>query len=54
MISVGGINRDGTHWSGSSTGDNDEDFFSLPLMLQDDPNMKPEVLRPGNEFRFDA
>tara|TARA_Y100001954_G_C15829691_1_gene614658 strand:- start:10826 stop:11953 length:1128 start_codon:yes stop_codon:yes gene_type:complete len=50
VISVGGINRDGTHWSGSSTGDNDGNFFSLPLMLpRDDPNMKPEVLGPGNE-----
>ena len=27
VISVGGINRDGSHWEGSSTGDNDGNFF---------------------------
>ena len=50
VISVGGINRDGSHWEGSSTGDNDGNFFSLPLMLpRSDPNMKPEVLGPAND-----
>ena len=53
VISVGGINRDGTHWSGSSTGDNDGNFFSLPLMLpRDDPNMKPKCLDQEMKFRF--
>ena len=48
VISVGGINRDGSHWEGSSTGDNDVNLFPF-RPARSDPNMKPEVLGPAND-----
>ena len=46
VISVGGHTEDGSHWSGSSTGDNNGNL--LPLILpRQDPQKKPEVVAPA-------
>ena len=46
VISVGGHTEDGSHWSGSSTGDNNGNL--LPLILpRQDPHKKPEVVAPA-------
>ena len=46
VISVGGHTEDGSHWSGSSTGDNNGNL--LPLILpRQDPHKKPEVVGPA-------
>jgi len=46
VISVGGHTEDGSHWSGSSTGDNNGNL--LPLILpRQDPHKKPEIVAPS-------
>ena len=46
VISVGGHTEDGSHWSGSSTGDNNGNL--LPLILpRQDHHKKPEVVAPA-------
>ena len=46
VISVGGVTEDGSHWSGSSIGDNNGNL--LPLILpRQDPHKKPEVVAPA-------
>ena len=46
VISVGGHTEDGSHWGGSSTGDNNGNL--LPLILpRQDPHKKPEVVAPA-------
>ena len=46
VISVGGHTEDGSHWSGSSTGDNNGNL--LPIILpRQDPHKKPEVVAPA-------
>ena len=46
VISVGGVTDDGSHWSGSSIGDNNGNLFPIILPRQD-PHKKPEVLAPA-------
>ena len=46
VISVGGHTEDGSHWSGSSTGDNNGNLIPLILPRQD-PHKKPEVVAPA-------
>ena len=47
-ISVGGVHMDGTHWSGSSIGDNDGRLLPLPILFpRQDPDKKPELMAPG-------
>ncbi len=46
VISVGGHSEDGSHWSGSSTGDNNGNL--LPLIFpRQDPHKKPEIVAPA-------
>tara|TARA_B100000925_G_scaffold85280_1_gene61026 strand:- start:290 stop:1429 length:1140 start_codon:yes stop_codon:yes gene_type:complete len=46
VISVGGHTEDGSHWSGSSTGDNNGNL--LPLIFpRQDPHKKPEIVAPA-------
>ena len=48
VISVGGVTDQGTHWSGSSTGDNNGRLLPLPILLpRGDPDKKPEVVAPA-------
>ena len=48
VISVGAVRLDGTHWNGSSVGDNDGRILPLPILLpRQDPNQKPELMAPG-------
>jgi serine protease AprX len=50
VICVGGIDRTGVIWSGSSEGDNNGRLFPLPpIMPRNNPNMKPEVTAPGKD-----
>lgn len=46
VISVGGVTADGSHWSGSSVGDNNGNLFPIILPRQD-PNKKPEIVAPA-------
>ena len=46
VISVGGHTEDGSHWSGSSIGDNNGNLIPLILPRQD-PHKKPEVVAPA-------
>ena len=46
VISVGGVNSSGEHWSGSSTGDNNGNLFPL-ILPRSDPNKKPEIVAPA-------
>ncbi len=46
VISVGGHTEDGSHWSGSSTGDNNGNLIPLILPRQD-PHKKPEIVAPA-------
>ena len=46
VISVGGHTEDGSHWSGSSTGDNNGNLIPLILPRQD-PHKKPEIVAPS-------
>ena len=48
VIAVGGVTIKGTHWSGSSKGDNNGRLLPLPvLMPRGDPNKKPEIVAPA-------
>lgn len=48
VISVGGVTAQGTHWSGSSKGDNNGRVLPLPIILpRGDPDKKPEVVAPA-------
>jgi len=48
VIAVGGVTLQGTHWSGSSQGDNNGRLFPLPILLpRGDPDRKPEVVAPA-------
>lgn len=48
VISVGGVTEQGSHWSGSSTGDNNGRLLPLPVLLpRGDPDKKPEVVAPA-------
>jgi serine protease AprX len=48
VIAVGGVTLQGTHWSGSSQGDNNGRLFPLPVLLpRGDPDRKPEVVAPA-------
>ena len=46
VISVGGVTEDGSHWSGSSIGDNNGNLFPIILPRQD-PHKKPEIVAPA-------
>ncbi len=48
VISVGGVTLKGTHWSGSSKGDNNGRLLPLPILMpRGDPNKKPEIVAPA-------
>lgn len=48
VISVGGVTIKGTHWSGSSKGDNNGRLLPLPILMpRGDPNKKPEIVAPA-------
>jgi len=50
VICVGGIDRTGMIWSGSSSGDNNGRILPLPPILpRNNPDMKPEVTGPGKD-----
>ena len=49
VICVGGITRNGQIWKGSSAGDNDGRFWPNPILPRNNPDMKPEVVGPGQE-----
>ena len=48
VICVGGHDRFGDLWEGSSMGDNDGGFFP-PRLPNNDPDMKPEITAGGHE-----
>ena len=48
VICVGGHDRFGVIWEGSSEGDNDGGFFP-PRLPNSDPDMKPEITAGGHE-----
>ena len=48
MISVGGVTLKGTHWPGSSKGDNNGRLLPLPILMpRGDPDKKPEIVAPA-------
>ena len=48
VICVGGVTQTGEHWIGSSTGDNNGKFTSLPILFpRNDPHKKPELVAPA-------
>ena len=47
VISVGGVTIKGTHWPGSSKGDNNGRILPLPILMRGDPNKKPEIVAPA-------
>jgi len=50
VICVGAIDRTGQLWSGSSIGDNNGHFLSLPFIApRFDPDRKPELVAPGED-----
>jgi len=49
VICVGGINREGSIWSGSSVGDNNGEIFPNPMLPRNDPDKKPELTGPGED-----
>ncbi len=49
VICVGGITRNGQIWKGSSAGDNNGRFWPNPILPRSNPDMKPEVVGPGQE-----
>lgn len=49
VIAVGGVTTKGTHWSGSSQGDNNGRLLPLPILLpRGDPDKKPELVAPAS------
>ena len=50
VICVGGVTQTGEHWMGSSTGDNNGKFTSLPILFpRNDPHKKPELVAPAQK-----
>ena len=49
VICVGGVNRNGDVWSGSSEGDNNGRLWPNPILPRQDPDKKPEVIAPASE-----
>ncbi len=49
VICVGGVNRNGDVWSGSSRGDNNGRIWPNPILPRQDPDKKPEVIAPASE-----
>ena len=49
VICVGGVNRNGDVWSGSSRGDNNGRLWPNPILPRQDPDRKPEVIAPASE-----
>ena len=49
VICVGGVNRNGDVWSGSSQGDNNGRLWPNPILPRQDPDKKPEVIAPASE-----
>lgn len=48
VICVGGVTQSGTHWEGSSVGDNNGRLWPLPILTpRSDPHKKPEVVAPA-------
>mgnify|MGYP001250222834 FL=1 len=48
VICVGGVTQSGTHWEGSSVGDNNGRLWPLPIITpRSDPHKKPEVVAPA-------
>lgn len=48
VISVGGVTLKGTHWPGSSKGDNNGRLLPLPILMpRGDPDKKPEIVAPA-------
>ena len=50
VICVGGVDRSGSIWAGSSQGDNNGRILPLPpIMPRGDPDKKPELTGPGED-----
>lgn len=49
VICVGGVNRNGDVWSGSSRGDNNGRLWPNPILPRQDPDKKPELIAPASE-----
>lgn len=48
VICVGGVTQSGTHWEGSSVGDNNGRLWPLPIITpRSDPHKKPELVAPA-------
>jgi serine protease AprX len=48
VICVGGVTQSGTHWEGSSVGDNNGRIWPLPILTpRSDPHKKPELVAPA-------
>ena len=48
VICVGGVKQTGTHWEGSSVGDNNGRLWPLPILTpRSDPHKKPEIVAPA-------
>ena len=48
VICVGGVTQSGTHWEGSSVGDNNGRLWPLPIIVpRSDPHKKPEIVAPA-------
>ena len=47
---VGAIDTDGTMWSNSSIGDNNGRLWPNPILPRNDPDMKPELVAPGERI----
>lgn len=48
VICVGGVKQSGTHWEGSSVGDNNGRLWPLPILTpRSDPHKKPEIVAPA-------
>lgn len=48
VICVGGVTQSGTHWEGSSVGDNNGRLWPLPILApRSDPHKKPEIVAPA-------
>jgi serine protease AprX len=48
VICVGGVTQSGSHWEGSSIGDNNGRIWPLPIITpRSDPHKKPEIVAPA-------
>jgi len=50
VICVGAIDTDGTMWTNSSIGDNDGRLWPNPIFPRQNPDMKPELVAPGERI----